>query len=109
MTNVQISELNPISRIRSLADKLHRWAQKKKKKKNRMIRHKIVKFMLIASFPCTSTHNFRFNTCYGVFGWLDRLHGTDELFRNSKASLRNKVLLGTVPLSKSIPEDDKLQ
>ena len=29
-------------------------------------------------------HHLKFNQCYGPFGILDRLHGTDDQFRKSK-------------------------
>lgn len=52
-------------------------------------------------------HHLKFNQCYGVLGVLDRLHGTDDKFRNSKAYDRHTVLLGLTPLSQSIPEHAK--
>ncbi|XP_056301708.1 fatty acid hydroxylase domain-containing protein 2 [Danio aesculapii] len=52
-------------------------------------------------------HHLKFNQCYGVLGVLDRLHGTDEKFRNSRAYERHTVLLGLTPLSESIPEHSK--
>lgn len=38
---------------------------------------------------------------------LDHLHGTDTMFRQTKAYERHKVLLGLTPLSQSIPETPK--
>lgn len=52
-------------------------------------------------------HHLKFNQCYGVLGVLDRLHGTDDKFRNSKAYERHTVLLSLTPLNESIPEDTK--
>lgn len=49
----------------------------------------------------------RFNQCYGVLGVLDFLHGTDTVFRQTKAFERHKVLLGFTPLSESIPDPPK--
>ncbi|NWY12354.1 FXDC2 protein, partial [Aphelocoma coerulescens] len=49
-------------------------------------------------------HHLKFNQCYGVLGVLDFLHGTDRVFRQTKAFERHKVLLGLTPLSESIPE-----
>lgn len=46
----------------------------------------------------------RFNQCYGVLGVLDFLHGTDTVFRQTKAFERHKILLGLTPLSESIPD-----
>ncbi|KAA0720504.1 Fatty acid hydroxylase domain-containing protein 2 [Triplophysa tibetana] len=52
-------------------------------------------------------HHLKFNQCYGVLGVLDRLHGTDDKFRNSKAYKRHTVLLSLTPLTESIPTDTK--
>ncbi|XP_051955324.1 fatty acid hydroxylase domain-containing protein 2 [Xyrauchen texanus] len=52
-------------------------------------------------------HHLKFNQCYGVLGVLDRLHGTDNKFRHSKAYERHTVLLSLTPLSESIPDDTK--
>ncbi|XP_074650551.1 fatty acid hydroxylase domain-containing protein 2-like [Tubulanus polymorphus] len=52
-------------------------------------------------------HHLKFNQCYGVLGVLDWLHGTDSLFRESKAYQRHYTLLNTEPLSKQYPDDPK--
>ncbi|XP_009902895.2 fatty acid hydroxylase domain-containing protein 2 [Dryobates pubescens] len=52
-------------------------------------------------------HHLKFNQCYGVLGVLDYLHGTDTVFRQTKAYERHKVLLGLTPLSESIPDTPK--
>ncbi|NXF29350.1 FXDC2 protein, partial [Nyctibius bracteatus] len=52
-------------------------------------------------------HHLKFNQCYGVLGVLDYLHGTDTVFRQTKAYERHRVLLSLTPLSESIPEDPK--
>uniref|UniRef100_A0A672U5M9 Fatty acid hydroxylase domain containing 2 n=1 Tax=Strigops habroptila TaxID=2489341 RepID=A0A672U5M9_STRHB len=49
-------------------------------------------------------HHLKFNQCYGVLGVLDYLHGTDTVFRQTKAYQRHRVLLSLTPLSQSIPE-----
>ncbi|KAJ6667846.1 hypothetical protein lerEdw1_016167, partial [Lerista edwardsae] len=49
-------------------------------------------------------HHLKFNQCYGVLGILDRLHGTDAFFRQTKAYERHFVLLGLTPLTESIPD-----
>lgn len=46
----------------------------------------------------------RFNQCFGVFGVLDRLHGTDAKFRLTKQYERHALLTGFTPLSESIPD-----
>lgn len=48
--------------------------------------------------------NCRFNNCYGVVGLLDRLHGTDQLFRASASYHRHKVLFSLYPASKLVPD-----
>jgi methylsterol monooxygenase len=52
-------------------------------------------------------HHLKFNTNYGMLGVLDRLHGTDALFRKSKAYERHSVLLSLVPARELIPDDNK--
>lgn len=49
----------------------------------------------------------RFNQCYGVLGVLDHLHGTDTMFKQTKAYERHILLLGFTPLSESIPDSPK--
>ncbi|XP_028839182.1 fatty acid hydroxylase domain-containing protein 2 [Denticeps clupeoides] len=52
-------------------------------------------------------HHLKFNQCYGVLGVLDRLHGTDEKFRETKAYERHTLLLSMTPLTQSIPDEPK--
>nr|AFK11127.1 uncharacterized protein C5orf4-like protein [Callorhinchus milii] len=52
-------------------------------------------------------HHLKFNQCYGVLGVLDRLHGTDTVFRQTKAYERHTLLLSLTPLSESIPNSPK--
>ena len=49
----------------------------------------------------------RFTNNFGVLGVLDRFHGTDNMFRNSKCYDRHIMLLGLTPLKESIPDDLK--
>ncbi|KAM8973312.1 fatty acid hydroxylase domain-containing protein 2 [Pelodytes ibericus] len=49
-------------------------------------------------------HHLKFNQCYGVLGVLDRLHGTDLVFKQTKAYERHILLLGLTPLHQSMPE-----
>lgn len=44
---------------------------------------------------------------FGMLGVLDRLHGSDSLFRASRAYQRHVLLLGFVPLSVQFPDDPK--
>lgn len=52
-------------------------------------------------------HHLRFNQCFGVFGILDRLHGTDSKFRQSKQYERHTLLTSFTPLNESIPDTQK--
>ncbi|XP_063303915.1 fatty acid hydroxylase domain-containing protein 2-like [Pelobates fuscus] len=52
-------------------------------------------------------HHLKFNQCYGVLGVLDRLHGTDLVFKQTKAYDRHILLLNLTPLNQSIPETTK--
>nr|KAF6479937.1 fatty acid hydroxylase domain containing 2 [Molossus molossus] len=54
-------------------------------------------------------HHLKFNQCYGVLGVLDHLHGTDTMFKQTKAYERHILLLGFTPLSESIPEPPKME
>ena len=49
----------------------------------------------------------RFTNNFGVLGVLDRLHGTDDMFRKSKCYDRHIMLLGLTPLKQSIPDNEK--
>ena len=57
--------------------------------------------------PFVSFLLFRFNQNYGVTGVLDRLHGTDKLFRQSKNYERHVVLLGLNPARQLYPDPPK--
>ncbi|XP_013884030.1 fatty acid hydroxylase domain-containing protein 2 [Austrofundulus limnaeus] len=52
-------------------------------------------------------HHLRFNQCFGVFGVLDRLHGTDSKFRQTKQYERHTLLTSLTPLTHSIPDSPK--
>jgi len=47
----------------------------------------------------------RFNQCYGVIGVLDRIHGTDVMFRNSKSYARHMLMLTLKPPREAFPDD----
>lgn len=42
-----------------------------------------------------------------MLGVLDHLHGTDTVFKQTKAYERHTILLGFTPLSESIPDPPK--
>lgn len=52
-------------------------------------------------------HHLKFNQCYGVLGVLDHLHGTDTIFKQTKAYERHILLLSFTPLTESIPDPPK--
>lgn len=61
-------------------------------------------------FPSPEAHDFhhlKFNYCFGVLGILDRLHGTDSLFRASKAFTRHTTMLSLVPAREAFPDEQK--
>ena len=49
----------------------------------------------------------RFNQCYGVLGVLDRIHGTDVMFRESKSYARHKLMLTLKPPREAFPDESK--
>lgn len=44
-----------------------------------------------------------------MLGVLDHLHGTDTVFKQTKAYERHILLLGFTPLSESIPDPPKME
>jgi len=49
----------------------------------------------------------RFNQCFGVLGVLDRIHGTDTMFRNSRAYSRHVLMLSLMPPREAFPDEIK--
>ncbi|XP_037070066.1 fatty acid hydroxylase domain-containing protein 2-like [Pollicipes pollicipes] len=61
-------------------------------------------------FPSPEAHDFhhlKFNQCFGVLGVLDRLHGTDDKFRQQPNYQRHVMQLSLVPLRQMYPEPEK--
>lgn len=52
-------------------------------------------------------HHLKFNQCYGVIGVLDRIHGTDVMFRNSKSYSRHVLMLTLKPPREVFPDESK--
>uniref|UniRef100_A0A914W4A6 Fatty acid hydroxylase domain-containing protein n=1 Tax=Plectus sambesii TaxID=2011161 RepID=A0A914W4A6_9BILA len=52
-------------------------------------------------------HHLKFTQNYGVLGVFDRLHGTDNLFRSSKAYERHFMALSLVPVKEMYPNESK--
>jgi len=59
-------------------------------------------FMLSPEFH--DYHHSKFNVNYGIFEFMDWIHGTDKAFRKSRAYKRHKILTNFTPLSISIPD-----
>jgi sterol desaturase/sphingolipid hydroxylase (fatty acid hydroxylase superfamily) len=52
-------------------------------------------------------HHLKWNQNFGMLGVLDRLHGTDSLFRASKAYERHFLMLSLVPMRDMVPDATK--
>ncbi|XP_071452437.1 fatty acid hydroxylase domain-containing protein 2 isoform X2 [Hetaerina americana] len=52
-------------------------------------------------------HHLKFNQCYGVLGLMDRLHGTDSVFRSTTAYSRHIMMLSFIPPRDVFPDPDK--
>ncbi|KAL8621065.1 hypothetical protein ACOMHN_040590 [Nucella lapillus] len=61
-------------------------------------------FPFLPSPEAHDYHHLKFNQNFGVLGVLDRLHGTDNQFRASKAYQRHFLLLGFIPMSQQFPD-----
>jgi len=64
-------------------------------------------FPFLPSPEAHDFHHLKFNQNFGVLGVLDRLHGTDAIFRQSKAYERHFMMLSLVPVRQLIPDDPK--
>ncbi|KAL5012160.1 hypothetical protein ScPMuIL_010711 [Solemya velum] len=61
-------------------------------------------FPLLPSPEAHDFHHLKINQNYGALGVLDRLHGTDMLFRKSRAYQRHILLTGLTPVSQQFPD-----
>lgn len=52
-------------------------------------------------------HHLKFTQCYGVLGILDRLHGTDSMFRSSISFPRHIMMLSFIPVRDAFPDRQK--
>ncbi|XP_041357077.1 fatty acid hydroxylase domain-containing protein 2-like [Gigantopelta aegis] len=64
-------------------------------------------FPFLPSPEAHDFHHHKFNQNYGVLGVLDRLHGTDNQFRNSHAYQRHFLLLSLSPAQQQYPDSPK--
>lgn len=71
------------------------------------ISHSGYHFPFLPSPEAHDFHHLKFNQNYGVLGLLDRLHGTDNLFRASKQYERHIMFLGLTPIRQQIPDSPK--
>ncbi|XP_055614413.1 fatty acid hydroxylase domain-containing protein 2-like [Uranotaenia lowii] len=58
-------------------------------------------------FPSSEFHDYhhaKFTECFGTFGYLDRLHGTDRQYRKSKQYLRHRFLWSTKSAREVVPD-----
>jgi sterol desaturase/sphingolipid hydroxylase (fatty acid hydroxylase superfamily) len=60
-------------------------------------------FPLLGSPQQHDLHHKLFSVNYGVMGWLDALHGTDDKFRGTVHQQRHKIFLSTTPIDVQIP------
>jgi len=72
------------------------------------ISHSGYHFPLLPSPEAHDFHHLKFNQNFGVLGVLDRLHGTDALFRRTRAYSRHLMFFALTPLSVQIPDDTKV-
>jgi len=72
------------------------------------ISHSGYHFPLLPSPEAHDFHHLKFNQNFGVLGVLDRLHGTDSLFRRTRAYARHVMFFGLTPLSVQIPDETKV-
>jgi len=63
-------------------------------------------FPFLPSPEAHDYHHLKFNNCFGVLGVLDRLHGTDTQFLNSKQHERHFMSMTLVPVREQIPDVD---
>lgn len=72
------------------------------------ISHSGYHFPILPSPEAHDFHHLKFNQNFGVLGVLDRLHGTDALFRRTRAYARHVMFFGLTPLSVQIPDETKI-
>ncbi|XP_031550953.1 fatty acid hydroxylase domain-containing protein 2-like [Actinia tenebrosa] len=71
------------------------------------ISHSGYHFPFLPSPEAHDFHHLKFNQNYGVLGVLDRLHGTDILFRNSVCYDRHILMIGIQPVKDVFPSCPK--
>ncbi|XP_055705673.1 fatty acid hydroxylase domain-containing protein 2-like [Phlebotomus papatasi] len=66
--------------------------------------HSDYHFPLLPSPEAHDFHHLKFNNCFGVIGLLDWLHGTDKMFRASRAFDRHKISLTVASQREKFPD-----
>ncbi|GAB0090091.1 Fatty acid hydroxylase domain-containing protein [Sergentomyia squamirostris] len=66
--------------------------------------HSDYHFPLMPSPEAHDFHHLKFNNCYGVIGVLDWLHGTDKMFRASRAFQRHAISLSMKSQREKFPD-----
>ncbi|XP_053690542.1 fatty acid hydroxylase domain-containing protein 2-like isoform X1 [Sabethes cyaneus] len=61
---------------------------------------------LVCSSERHDYHHLKFNQCYGGYGFLDWLHGTDAQYRGSKNYRRDRRLWGLKSARELVPDKD---
>lgn len=72
------------------------------------ISHSGYHFPLLPSPEAHDFHHLKFNQNFGILGVLDRLHGTDSLFRRTRAYARHIMFFGLTPLAVQYPDNEKV-
>lgn len=60
---------------------------------------------LLPSPEAHDFHHLKFTQCFGVLGVLDWLHGTDAIFRSSRAYDRHVFFFNTTPMKETFPDE----
>lgn len=71
---------------------------------NAVITHSGYHLPLLPSPEAHDYHHLKFNQNYGVTGFLDWLHGTDIMFRQTKGYERHILLFSLLPIKQLIPD-----
>ncbi|XP_055637605.1 fatty acid hydroxylase domain-containing protein 2-like isoform X1 [Toxorhynchites rutilus septentrionalis] len=61
---------------------------------------------ILMSSEAHDYHHLKFNQCYGTFGFLDWLHGTDAQFRQSKQHQRDRRLWCSKSAREIVPDKE---
>ena len=74
---------------------------------NTTISHSGYHLPFLPSAEAHDFHHLKFVNCFGVLGILDRLHGTDNIFRKSKQYQRHFLFFSLTPPREMVPDEPK--